>query len=150
MIDYQDQDQEFEYNDGLGDLLREKERREFSWLKTTIVFLVVIVVTILIVKGLFHLGRPFFSGTSQEAISYDDQSTVADANEIDQECAPDVVSSDTPEKTISNPPLQKTTPEPVVQTRIKEPAAPPAIANQKVYYKVITGYREYVVYKASP
>ena len=34
--------EELEYNDGLGDLLREKERQEFSWSKTTIVLLIVV------------------------------------------------------------------------------------------------------------
>ena len=30
------QENEFEYNDGLGDMLREKEIQEFSWAKTSI------------------------------------------------------------------------------------------------------------------
>jgi cell division septation protein DedD len=33
---------DLEYNDGLGDLLREKERLEFSWVKTLISLLVII------------------------------------------------------------------------------------------------------------
>lgn len=33
---------DLEYNDGLGDLLREKEQHEFSWSKTTIVLLIVV------------------------------------------------------------------------------------------------------------
>lgn len=39
--------EEFEYNDGLGDMLREKEQREFSWTKTSTTVVVIVIVVIL-------------------------------------------------------------------------------------------------------
>jgi len=51
---------EFEYNDGLGDLLREKERREFSWLKTIIVLITFIFVIFFCLTFLFNLSKSIF------------------------------------------------------------------------------------------
>lgn len=49
--------EELEYNDGLGDLLREKERHEFSWSKTTIVLLIVIFGIFVILTLVFNFSK---------------------------------------------------------------------------------------------
>ncbi|MCP4050502.1 MAG: SPOR domain-containing protein [bacterium] len=67
MIDNQ-QENDFEYNDGLGDLLREKEKREFSWLKTSIVMLIIIVISIFTVKLIFSLFKPLFIKSKSRTI----------------------------------------------------------------------------------
>ncbi len=50
-------DDEREYNDGLGDLLREKERREFSWAKTAVVMTVLILVIFMGLVLVFSVGK---------------------------------------------------------------------------------------------
>ncbi|MFC1752112.1 SPOR domain-containing protein [Thermoproteota archaeon] len=51
---------ELEYNDGLGDLLREKEQRRFSWSKTMIVLLSFVVIVFLLVSISFDFGKRLF------------------------------------------------------------------------------------------
>jgi cell division protein FtsN len=48
---------EFEYNDGLGDMLREKEKPVFSWAKTLIFILIVVLVVIVFFVISFNLGK---------------------------------------------------------------------------------------------
>jgi len=50
-------EEEFEYNDGLGDLLREKERKEFSWVKTVVVLVSVLGVIALSVVLVVRIGK---------------------------------------------------------------------------------------------
>ncbi len=50
-------EKEFEYNDGLGDLLKEKERQEFSWVKTLVVLVSIITVVSLSFMVVFRVGR---------------------------------------------------------------------------------------------
>ena len=49
-------EEDFEYNDGLGDLLREKERKEFSWIKTVVVLASVLTVIALSVVLVVRIG----------------------------------------------------------------------------------------------
>ena len=57
-MDNQNNDQSnLEYNDGLGDLLREKEKLEFSWTKTIIVLGAVIFVIFIGLTFLFNIGK---------------------------------------------------------------------------------------------
>ena len=53
----QEPNEELEYNDGLGDLLREKEQLEFSWPKTTLVIVIVLTVIFLGATALFKYGK---------------------------------------------------------------------------------------------
>jgi len=48
---------DLEYNDGLGDLLREKEHFEFSWVKTLASVLVIVIVLYIGVMILFKLAK---------------------------------------------------------------------------------------------
>ena len=50
---------DLEFNDGLGDLLREKERLEFSWIKTATVFIFILSVIIAVASLLFKSGKTF-------------------------------------------------------------------------------------------
>lgn len=56
---------ELEYNDGLGDLLREKEKLEFSWGKTAVVLIIVIVFIFLGLTFLFNVGKNIVTETEQ-------------------------------------------------------------------------------------
>ena len=48
---------ELEHNDGLGDLLRERQKLEFSWIKTSVVFAVVLSLLIGVIYLLVTYGQ---------------------------------------------------------------------------------------------
>lgn len=62
---------DLEFNDGLGDLLREKERLEFSWIKTATVFIFILSVIIAVASLLFKSGKTFLKNQSAQAIPYE-------------------------------------------------------------------------------
>ncbi|MDC0036628.1 SPOR domain-containing protein [bacterium] len=56
--------QSFEHNDGLGDLLREREKLEFSWAKTSVVLLGLLAVILIAIYSLFNASKHFFKDTA--------------------------------------------------------------------------------------
>jgi len=62
-LDREENQDELEYNDGLGDLLREKEKLEFSWGKTAVVLVTVIILIFLGLTFLFNVGKNIVSET---------------------------------------------------------------------------------------
>ena len=50
-----------EYNDGIGDLLREKQKLEFSWVKTTVVFLIFLIIIVGAVGFFLTYGKTLFT-----------------------------------------------------------------------------------------
>ena len=62
MLDKEEiKEDEFEYNDGLGDLLREKDKREFSWAKTSIVLISLLAIIIIGLTFSFKFGLSFLT-----------------------------------------------------------------------------------------
>ena len=62
-----DHDQEqLEYNDGIGDLLRNKDPRKFSWLKTGITFILFIVGVFVTLNFLFSYGKSVLTSPSDQ------------------------------------------------------------------------------------
>ncbi|MSR89107.1 MAG: hypothetical protein EXS67_05595 [Candidatus Margulisbacteria bacterium] len=51
---------EFEYNDGLGDLLREKRRSKFSWTRSGLMLMIVMFAVFAGLTLLFNLVKPLF------------------------------------------------------------------------------------------
>jgi len=64
-------DNQLEYNDGLGDLLREKEEYEFSWAKTSIVLISVIAIIFLGLTFVFKLSKNYLTNSM---VLYEEQS----------------------------------------------------------------------------
>ena len=64
---------ELEYNDGLGDLLREKERLEFNWIKTSTVFIFLIAVIVAIFSFLFSKGKSFVDEQASQSIPFEEK-----------------------------------------------------------------------------
>ncbi len=60
--------EDLEYNDGLGDLLREKEKKEFSWLKTIVVMVVLIGLVFLGLILTFMIGKSLLDKHSSNQI----------------------------------------------------------------------------------
>ena len=56
-MDNQLNDNDYEHNDGLGDLLKEREKLEFSWAKTAVVAGVLLAVIILSGSFIFKFGK---------------------------------------------------------------------------------------------
>ncbi len=48
---------EFEHSDGLGDLLREREKLEFSWSKTIVILFSLFAVVIVGIYFIFNVGK---------------------------------------------------------------------------------------------
>jgi len=57
------QDDDLEFNDGLGDLLREKEKHRFSWLKTVLVMGVLVALILLVLVLIFSVAKSFLVKT---------------------------------------------------------------------------------------
>lgn len=57
-----DQDNTLEYNDGIGDLLKEKDRRQFSWSKTALVLIIIVFVIIIILTLIFSMVKSSLTG----------------------------------------------------------------------------------------
>ncbi|RAP29865.1 hypothetical protein DID76_03710 [Candidatus Marinamargulisbacteria bacterium SCGC AG-414-C22] len=66
-------DIDLEYNDGLGDLLREREKLEFNWVKTATVLAVLIVLVVGGVSLLFKTGKEFIDHQAENSIKYEDK-----------------------------------------------------------------------------
>lgn len=59
---------DLEYNDGLGDLLREKEKLEFSWIKTSTVFIILLAIIIGASSFLLNSGKKFIANQADKTI----------------------------------------------------------------------------------
>ena len=57
--------QQFEHNDGLGDLLREREKLEFSWAKTSVVLIGLLAVILIAIYALFNASKHFLKNDTR-------------------------------------------------------------------------------------
>jgi len=67
-VETEDFKDNLEYNDGLGDLLREKERLEFSWTKTIGILSVLIIIILFGSHILFNAGKSLITQTPDESL----------------------------------------------------------------------------------
>ena len=77
-----------EYNDGLGDLLREKEKLEFSWAKTIIVLCSVVFAIFIGLTFLFNVGKNILTQEQtdlNEATISQLEAFTAEADKIERE-----------------------------------------------------------------
>ena len=64
---------DLEYNDGLGDMLKEKEYHEFSWIKTLSVLVGILAIVLILFVASFKFGTDMFSKSQTEtAVEYED------------------------------------------------------------------------------
>lgn len=75
----QQSNDELEYNDGLGDLLREKEKREFSWAKTSIVLMVIIFAIFIGLTFIFNMSTSMITDSKQS--DHNNRTTVQSISE---------------------------------------------------------------------
>jgi cell division protein FtsN len=61
-----DQNDDLEFNDGLGDLLKEKSSKQFSWTKTTFVLIAIVIGVFIALTAIFKLSAGFLSSSSVE------------------------------------------------------------------------------------
>jgi cell division protein FtsN len=80
-LDRDENQDELEYNDGLGDLLREKEKLEFSWGKTAVVLGVVIVLIFIGLTFLFNVGKNIVTETETSGTEIVDTVTIEEKND---------------------------------------------------------------------
>ena len=96
-LDYLNMNKEFEFNDGVGDVLKEKEVYKFSWGKTLGVFFVGLVAVIMLTVGILEISKKFLEISSSsvsknipEAESFDDM--MKEINNNNWEALPEVES----------------------------------------------------------
>ena len=74
---------DLEYNDGLGDLLREKERLEFNWIKTGLVLLGLIGIIFLFLVFVFNIGKRFLT-SEPTSVSIEQSKTITEIERENQ------------------------------------------------------------------
>lgn len=110
-----------DYNDGLGELLRGKERREFSWTKTALVMTFVVFIVFIVLVAVFSIGKSIFVSSHQEpAIP---EGILKDISKIEKEMdTPD--SSSTNAKAVAPTPSATAHTEPVSSQQVKPVVVP--------------------------
>ncbi|NQY73479.1 MAG: SPOR domain-containing protein [Candidatus Margulisbacteria bacterium] len=74
---------DLEYNDGLGDMLKEKEYHEFSWIKTLSVLVGILAIVLILFVASFKFGTDMFSKSQTEtAVEYEDIIVLEGGEEI--------------------------------------------------------------------
>ncbi|MBT3260821.1 SPOR domain-containing protein [bacterium] len=144
-------DDELEYNDGLGDMLREKESHEFSWTKTMTTSLAILVIVLLVLILIFSLGKKaFFSSEDQKqpitqtaTITYseiiEEEETLPTKEEIQQEIS-EIKSSLESIQAEEEKPTKAIVMAPTQAIKTTTPAKKTVAAvPQKAIYKVIAG-----------
>jgi outer membrane biosynthesis protein TonB len=134
LVSYKDENPEhLEYNDGVGDLLREKMQPQFSWIKTISVLIGLILAVLLGLILAFYIGKKVITPQPQKILTpiIEEPAALPTPNSLE----------------IETPPLKKSPPkvEEKKQEPKKKPKPKPAtIANStkktpKTPYKVIAG-----------
>ncbi len=136
-----------EYNDGLGDLLREKQRRQFSWAKTIVVLIATIFIIFMALTLAFNLGKSFFNrkptvaaakvapvGHAPEAEeSYDSKIDKIEKENLELIGQIEKSLNDTPTPKVEAPAPQ------VKKAPVSKPKPVVVVAAPKYSYKVIAG-----------
>jgi len=153
-----DQDQ-LEYNDGIGDLLRNKDTRKFSWIKTSITLVLFIIGVFATLNFLFSFGKSAVTESktdipaiAQEPIQEDSAQVEQKNEEASPEMTPPVVPAQEPVKEVAKEIVKKEVVKEPPKVVVKEVAKPspkevaksvkPAQASSqvaKVKFKVISG-----------
>lgn len=124
--DFQHEDN-LDYNDGLGDLLRGKERREFSWTKTALVMAFVVFIVFIVLVAVFSIGKSMFLSSSQKEPAIP-EAILKDIEKVEKEMdmpptqntktgVPGSVTLNAPAKTE----VKKPSAEPIVKPKVEKP-----------------------------
>lgn len=114
---------DLEFNDGLGDLLRERETHEFSLKKASLsLILILLVIFVLLVLG-FNLSKKVFKPKETTVEFVDITKEVSENTEIAQEAITEEVQP-TQETQIQETKIEKTTPKPEIKAAEKQTSKP--------------------------
>jgi len=138
---------ELEYNDGLGDLLREKERLEFSWIKTSTVLIFLLAVIIATASFLLNTGKSILDSQSTQAIPLEDK---LKSTPINKDEKPAVINKKISPETAQQQPIKnvkakvsissaKINKEPVPPIKKVKKIVPPTIKSSPYKFKIIAG-----------
>ncbi len=132
---------DLEYNDGLGDMLREREREEFSWVKTSFSAVSIIVVVLVVFIIGFQFAKYTISKKAQNSqVAVKEATQIDTREEIDSEIAKieaqnDVLSTDlasSATESVSMDGIPTVTPEPTPVFTPKPAPKPVAPAPKRV------------------
>ena len=138
---------ELEYNDGLGDLLREKERLEFSWIKTSTVLIFLLAVIIATASFLLNTGKSILDSQSAQAIPLEDKLKSSPINDnkketvINKNAKPETSQQEPLEKVTVKKPVSsvKTDKTPVSPVKQIKKTVPPIVKSSPYKFKIIAG-----------
>ena len=98
---------EFEHNDGLGDLLREREKLEFSWSKTIVILCSLFAVVIVGIYFIFNIGKTVIQTEIKDTISSSKETHIKSSSKIEKKIQP-VKESVIANKTTKTTPAKQT------------------------------------------
>jgi hypothetical protein len=145
-----DINEELEFNNGVGDALKQKEAYSFSWKKTAIVLAISMVVIILVTLGILEIGKNALNinqGNDANMVSISIDEIVNESNEANWDVLPENDNQhdiEIPEP-VNDVAINEPTPPPVVVSTVDtEKVAKPVIIKKstnrkKVVYRVIAG-----------
>ena len=144
-----DINEELEFNNGVGDALKQKESYTFSWKKTAIVLSLGVVVIFLVTFGVLELGKNALNINQESDIELD-AITISDAITESSAANWDVLPEDKAPKTVESnnesnvAPIEikpKVVQAPVIKKVTPKVAAVPVVnqAKKNVVYRVIAG-----------
>ena len=113
---------DFEFNDGMGDILKEKEQYKFSWAKTITVALTGLVCVVFVTLGIVNIGKKAFYSNSGSNITVDlepIESIIEEINDSEWEVLPSTTNKIT-SKSIKMPKSVKETAINFTQTEAKK------------------------------
>ena len=115
---------DFEFNDGMGDILKEKEQYAFSWGKTIAVALTGLVCVVFVTMGIINIGKKAFNSNAGNNIAVEAEpmeSIIEEINDSEWEVLPSTTNESTA-KSIKTPQAVKETPVTLTQSQPKEVA----------------------------
>ena len=119
---------DLEYNDGLGDLLREKDQHQFSWAKTTLVLLSIIIIVFIGLTVTFKVGKAFLLVNKPAIPDSIDNTVPSKKMNISTEIASIEKESENFIKKNSS-----------LRVNVKKATQKPNFSNKAVSYKIIAG-----------
>ena len=115
---------EFEHNDGLGDLLREREKLEFSWSKTIVILCSLFAVVIVGIYFIFNIGKTVIQTEIKDTISSSKETHIKSSSKIEKKIQP------VKESVIANKTTKTTKTTPAKQTKAKKIAKKEVISKK--------------------
>ena len=140
-MEHKSSQEDYEHNDGLGDLLKEREKLEFSWAKTSVV--IGVLLSVIVLSGVFIIkfGKDIVNqNTIESRISVEEESSTNNDYALKTTQQPKKIQpKKVSENTTRKKPVQTKKFTSIKQKDLKKKKSITTKPSSKEYYKVITG-----------